>query len=315
MRLKVILKKVNSSDEKGYLRISVRENNKTSLKSIPLLPIEQKYWNPTKQVVKSTFADYRRYNKIIEETIENLKSNKNLKEDGIKTNLLFLETCGKIIDSDYAKYSTKKRYINSIKSFSQFIKYKFKKDDIQISSLTPELFEHFASFRKNQDNGGDNDIKYTISIIKSFIRKMDKRYEINLPNNFYNKIISIKSVEKKKKILSIDNFQKILNSSQLENNKYENARQIFLFSVFSNGLRFSDTATLRYCDFEVSNFNGKMEIRFIKTMRKTRKQINTLVNFKSILILAKFLPKDILDTTDLLKLNHFIGAKQMVRGN
>ena len=133
---------------------------------------------------------------------------------------MFLETCGKIIDSDYSKYSTKKRYINSIKSFSQFILYKFNKDDIQISSLTPELFEHFASFRKNQDNGGDHDIKYTISIIKSFIRKMDKRYEINLPNNFYNKIISIKSVEKKKKILSIDNFQKILNSSQLENNKY-----------------------------------------------------------------------------------------------
>lgn len=314
MRLKVILKKVKSSDDKGYLRISLRENNKTSLKSIPLLPIEPKYWNPTKQVVKSTFGDYKWYNKIIEETIENLNANKNLKEDGIKTNLLFLETCGKIIDSDYAKYSTKKRYINSIKSFSQFILYKFNKDDIQISSLTPELFEHFASFRKNQDNGGDNDIKYTISIIKSFIRKMDKRYEINLPNNFYNKIISIKSVEKKKKILSIDNFQKILNSSELENNKYENARQIFLFSVFSNGLRFSDTATLRFCDFEVSNFNGKMEIRFIKTMRKTRKQINTLVNFKSILILAKFLPKDILDTTDLLKLNHFIGAKQMVRG-
>ena len=48
------------------------------------------------------------------------------------------------------------------------------------------------------------------------------------------------------------------NSSQLENNKYENARQIFLFSVFSNGLRFSDTATLRFCDFEVSNFNGKI---------------------------------------------------------
>ena len=314
MRLKVILKKVKSSDDKGYLRISLRENNKTSLKSIPLLPIEPKYWNPTKQVVKSTFGEYRNYNKIIEETIENLKANKNLKEDGIKTNLLFLETCGKIIDSDYTKYSTKKRYINSIKSFSQFILYKFNKDDIQISSLTPELFEHFASFRKNQDNGGDNDIKYTISVIKTFIRKMDKRYEINLPNNFYNKIISIKSVEKKKKILSIDNFQKILNSSELENNKYENARQIFLFSVFSNGLRFSDTATLRFCDFDVSNFNGKMEIRFLKTMRKTRKQINTLVNFKSILILAKFLPKEILDSADILKLNHFIGAKQMVKG-
>ena len=314
MRLKVILKKVNSSDEKGYLRISVRENNKTSLKSIPLLPIEQKYWNPTRQVVKSTFADYKRYNKIIEETIENLKSNKNLKEDGIKTSLLLIETFEKIIENDYKKLSTKMRYSFAIKSFNHFIKYKFNKDDIQISALTPDLFENFVSFRKNQDNCGDNNIKLIITIIKILIKKMEKRYEINLPNNFYNKIISIKNVEKKKKILSIDNFQKILNSSQLENNKNENARQIFLFSVFSNGLRFSDTATLRFCDFEVSNFNGKIEIRFIKTMRKTRKQINTLVNFKSILILAKFLPKDILDTTDLLKLNHFIGAKQMVRG-
>ncbi|MFM7092355.1 MAG: tyrosine-type recombinase/integrase, partial [Bacteroidota bacterium] len=279
---------------------------------IPLLPIEPKFWHPTNQKVKSTFGDYKYYNKIIEQTIEDLKAIKKFNEDGIKTNLLFLETCGKIIDSDYTKYSTKKRYINSIKSFSQFILYKFNKDDIQISSLTPELFEHFASFRKNQDNGGDNDIKYTISIIKSFIRKMDKRYEINLPNNFYNKIISIKSVEKKKKILSIDNFQKILNSPPLENKKIENARQIFLFSVFSNGLRFSDTATLRFCDFNVTNFKGKIEIRFLKTMKKTRKQINTLVNFKSILILAKFLPKDNLGLDDLLKLNHFMDAKQMV---
>jgi integrase len=314
MKLKVVLKKVKKEDEKGYLRISVRENNKTSLKSIPLLPIEPKYWHPTRQVVKSTFGEYRNYNKIIEQTVDDLKANKNFKEDGIKTNLLFLETCGKIIDTDYAKYSTKKRYINSIKSFSQFILYKFNKDDIQISSLTPELFEHFASFRKNQDNGGDNNIKFVISIMKILIKKLEKKYDINLPNNFYNKIISIKSVEKKKKILTPDNFQKILNSPPLENKKLENARQIFLFNAFANGLRFSDSCTLRFCDFEVSIFSGKIEIRFRKIMRKTRKQINTLVSFNSILILAKFLPKDILDATDLLKLNHFIGAKQMVKG-
>ena len=312
MRLKVILKKVNSSDEKGYLRISVRENNKTSLKSIPLLPIEQKYWNPTKQVVKSTFADYRRYNKIIEETIENLKSNKNLKEDGIKTSLLLIETFEKIIENDYKKLSTKMRYSFAIKSFNHFIKYKFNKDDIQISDLTPDLFDNFVSFRKNQDNGGDNNIKLIITIIKILIKKMEKRYDINLPNNFYNKIISIKSVEKKKKILPIDNLLKIFNYPTIENKKIENARQIFLFSVFSNGLRISDTSTLRFCDFEVSNYNGKIEIRFIKRMKKTRKQINTLQNFKAIQILAKFLPKDNLGLDDLLKLNNFMDAKQIV---
>jgi len=33
MKLKVVLKKVKKEDDKGYLRISVREKNKTSLKS------------------------------------------------------------------------------------------------------------------------------------------------------------------------------------------------------------------------------------------------------------------------------------------
>jgi integrase len=313
MKLKVVLKKVKKEDDKGYLRLSIRKDNKTSLKNIPLPPIDIKYWNSNKQVVRSSFGEYKLYNKTIEETIEEFKSARNLNDGGNTSKLFFLDTCSKIIKNDYKKFSTILRYDFAIKNFREFIKYKFNMDDIQVSSLTPELFENFATFRKNQANSGDNNIKYIISIIKILIRKLEKRYEINLPNNFYNKIISIKNVEKKKKILTIDNFQKILNDPPIENKKIENARQIFLFAVFSNGLRWSDTATLRFCDFEVSNFDGQIEIRFIKTMRKTRKQINTLINFKSILILAKFLPKDILDEEDLLKLDYFIGAKQMLK--
>jgi integrase len=314
MKLKVVLKKAKKEDEKAYLRLSIREDNKTFLKNIPLPPIEIKYWNPTKQVVKSLFSEYKLYNKTIEETIEEFKSERNSNDGGTNTKLFFLDTCSKIIKNDYKKVSTILRYDFAIKNFREFIKFKFNMDDIQVSSLTPELFENFATFRKNQANVGDNSIKYVISIIKILIRKLEKRYEINLPNNFYNKIISIKNVEKKKKILTIDNFQKILNYPPIENKKIENARQIFLFSVFCNGLRWSDTGTLRFCDFEVSNLDGQIEIRFIKTMRKTRKPINTLVNYKSILILAKFLPKDILDATDLLKVENFIGAKQMIKG-
>jgi len=313
MKLRVVLKKVNKEDEKGYLRLSIRNDNKTSLKNIPLPPIEIKYWNSTKQVVRSSFGDYKFYNKIIAETIEKFKSERNLNNGGTNSKLFFLDTCSKIINNDYKKYSTNIRYNFALKNFKEFIKYKFNMEDIQVSSLTPELFEDFATFSKNQANAGDNNIKFIITIIKTLIKKLEKRYEINLPNNFYNKIISIKSVEKKKKILTIDNFQKILNYPLIENKNIENARQIFLFSVFSNGLRWSDTATLRFCDFEVSNFDGQIEIRFIKTMRKTRKLINTLINFKSIIILAKFLPKDILEEEELGKIDYFISAKQMIK--
>jgi hypothetical protein len=54
-RLKVILKKVGKADDKVYLRVSIRENNKTSLKNIPLPPIELKFWHQDKQVVKSKY--------------------------------------------------------------------------------------------------------------------------------------------------------------------------------------------------------------------------------------------------------------------
>jgi hypothetical protein len=60
------------------------QNNKTSLKSIPLLPIEPKFWHPTNQKVKSTFGEYRNYNKIIEQTIDDLKANKKFNEDNSK---------------------------------------------------------------------------------------------------------------------------------------------------------------------------------------------------------------------------------------
>ena len=81
-KVKIILKKVSKEDDKGYLRVSVRENNKTSLISIPLPPIELKYWNGDKQVVKSTFPKYKMYNEKIEETLEEIRLKKN-EEDGV----------------------------------------------------------------------------------------------------------------------------------------------------------------------------------------------------------------------------------------
>ncbi len=61
-KVKVIIKKVSKDADKGYLRLSIRENNKTTIKNIKLPPIEIKFWNPLKQVVKSNFYQYKQYN-------------------------------------------------------------------------------------------------------------------------------------------------------------------------------------------------------------------------------------------------------------
>ena len=80
----------------------------------------------------------------------------------LKTKLLLIETCEKIIENDYKKLSTKMRYSFAIRNFSQFIQNKFKRDDIQISSLTPDLFENFASFRKNQVLNAANSMHFKL---------------------------------------------------------------------------------------------------------------------------------------------------------
>ena len=143
-KVKVVLKKVNKEDLKGYLRISIRENNKTIIKSIPLPPIEFKFWNEIKQVVKSTFPKYIYYNEEISKALKELNSD-NL-EVANTSKLYFISSCKKLIDDHYEKHSTKKRYKHIINSFEFFIKSIYKKDDIQISNINTSFFEEYVKY-------------------------------------------------------------------------------------------------------------------------------------------------------------------------
>lgn len=106
--VKVVLKKVTNQDEKAYIRISIRDNNKTSIKNIKLPPIEVKYWHPLRQVVKSTFPQYKFYNDEIARALEELKTTN---EVGLITSKLpFIESCKNLIETNYQKHSTKIRY-------------------------------------------------------------------------------------------------------------------------------------------------------------------------------------------------------------
>lgn len=308
-KVKVVLKKVNKEDLKGYLRISLRENNKTIIKSIPLPPIEFKFWNEIKQVVKSTFPKYIYYNEEISKALKELNSD-NL---GVAntSKLYFISSCKKLIDDHYEKHSTKKRYKHIINSFEFFIKSIYKKDDIQISNINTSFFEEYVKYINAQKTNGQNNIKMSISLIKTFLRKLEKSYELYLPPNFYEKIITLKTLPQKKKILSKDDFFKILNTT-MKNKKLEETRQIFLYQVFCSGLRFSDVCTLRFKDFIIDYNNGIPEIRFVKFQRKTRKLINTLVSFKGVKLLAYFLQVDSLNDEDNKKMQYYINSGMLL---
>jgi integrase len=302
--VKVIFKKVKSTDQIGYIRLSFRENGKTHIRNISLKPLPVNYWDAKKCRVSSKFSSYKEYNEKIELALEGFK---NTKEEIPQTNkLLFFDCCKDVLTHKNFKNSTKRKYVEHLAKFQNFLNAKGKKD-IYIDELTPNLFaEYFNSLPLN-----NNTLNFNIITIKGFLRNIEKIKDINLPANFYTKISSFKSVPKKPKLLIIDNFQKILNT-RMKDTEIENARLIFCFSVFCNGIRFSDVSTLRYKDFLISYNREIPEIRFSKLQRKSGRPINTLINFKCIKILSHFLPKTLLNEDELLKLNQFQVSDEIV---
>jgi integrase len=310
-KVKVILKKVHKEDVKGYLRLSIREDNKTSIKNLKLPPIEFKYWNPLKQVVKSTFQQYKFYNEEILSALDELKTSNEVRVTTSK--LLLIESCKDLIDKDYQKHSTKIRYKSILVSFENFIKFNYKKDDIPVNNLTPSFFDEYVKYITTQQIFGQNNIKLYISVIKTFLKKLEKSYDLNLTTNFYYKIIVLKKLPQKKKIIPKEDIFKILNT-EVKNKKLEETRLIFLFQILVSGLRFSDVCTLRFKDFSIDYNNGLPEIRFVKFQRKTRKIINTLVNFKAIKLLANFLPTNRLNDEEKNRLHYYLNSGNLLNG-
>ncbi len=309
-RARVVFKKVNKEDTSGYLRLSFREDNKTIIRNIKLPPIEMKYWNSLKQVVRSTFPQYKEYNEEIEKALEELKTNNEVRS--VPTSKLpLIASCEKLIENNYPKHSTKIRYKSVLLSFKNFIKFTYKKDDILVNNLNPSFFNEYINYITTQQKFGQNNIKLYISVLKTFLKKLEKTYEINLMPNFYDKIVVLKKLPQKKKILPKEDFFKILNTP-VKNKKLEETRQIFLFQVYAAGMRFSDVCTLRYKDFSIDYIKGLPEIRFIKFQRKTRKIINTLVSFRCIRILANFLPTNKLNEEEKNRLHYYVNSGNLI---
>jgi hypothetical protein len=75
-------------------------------------------------------------------------------------------------------------------------------DDIPINNLNPLFFDDYVNYVTRTQKSGQNNIKLSISVVKTFLKKIEISCDLNLPPNFYNKIVVLKNLPKKKKILS-----------------------------------------------------------------------------------------------------------------
>lgn len=302
-KIRTIFKKKHKEDKTGFIRISFRQDGKTKLLRIPNLPsIPENNWDFKNERVKSNHKDYKELNQIIEKSkLDFINSKEQNIDEKYKIN--FVEYCEKIIDNQYTKISTKKRFKSSLAYFQKFIRDSFKKSDIQISELNPTIFQNFYNY-SIQGELNPNSISQYISTIKMLLLKIEKNEDLDFPSGLLRKIPTPKKISRKRKVIAIDDFKKIL-SSKIDNSKLEEARLIFLFSSFTS-MRFSDVATLKMSNLFTINSNGKYEIRIKKVQKKTGGRINNLINYQSMMIIAKFLNKELLEKGDREILENYL---------
>ena len=97
---------------------------------LPAIP--ENYWNAKKERIKSGFNNYQELNQIIEKSKLDFLNQKEQKLDE-KNKIRFIEYSINIIDKQYVKISTKKKFLSSLRFFQRFLKETILVEDIPIS--------------------------------------------------------------------------------------------------------------------------------------------------------------------------------------
>jgi integrase len=302
-KVRIIFKKKHKEDNIGFIRISFRQDGKTKLLRIPNLPsIPQNHWDVKYDRIKSSHKDYKELNQTIEKSkLDFLNSKEQNVDEKYKIN--FVEYSKIIIDNQYVKISTKNRFKSSLFYFQKFLKETLKKSDIPISELSPNIFQNFYNY-SIQSELNPNSVSQYISTIKMLLLKIEKNEDLDFPSGLLRKIPTPKKISRKIKVIAVDDFKKIL-SSKFDNSKLEEARLVFLFLSFTS-MRFSDVSTLKMSNLFTINSNGKYEIRINKLQKKTGGRINNLINYQGMMVIAKFLNKDLLEKDHREKVENYL---------
>ena len=153
-------------------------------------------------------------------------------------------------------------------------------DDITVSVLK-DYMAHMGNILKN----GATTQRYSIMILAIMFKEAIK--EDIIPEYMYpfNKLTLKKDTEKRV-FLNKDQIEKLTNLELKEGKKADLWRDLFLFSIYAGGLRFSDVIELQY-----TNYNSE-EQRIKKVIRKTGRLHQFKIGKVAIDILNKYIKED-----------------------
>ena len=272
MTVKIIYRTVKKNDTRGYLKIRITQNRRTTIKSLGI-KILGTNWNDSKQVVTSREPNYKVINEKITETLKEL-STTDQPQLAIKTSTKYIIEYYDEIISNIPNLGTKKKNTSIRNKFKSYLD-SINLNDLEFSNLD---INHIQSFFKYMlENGYSNNTAIdSLKKFRQFINKAIKSglvyYTVNpftLDNNKRIRIKNIKALTEieVKKIMTTQFKEFRKKTSTLNRLTLDTTANIFLFQIFTQGIRIADIQLMRWNEFYVIDNNIIVEY----TQHKTKK--------------------------------------------
>ena len=272
--IKLILR-TNQKDQTGksplYIRIIKDRKTKFITAGIKL---KESDWDESKQRVKKSYPNSARMNAALAQKIADAEGQIADMERKVKTvSIKKLKEAikGKEVPN-FFEYSRKhcERIRNnvSISTYKNYHAYldKFEKwvgtKEVYFDDITVSLLMDYMSYLSNELKNGNTTQRYSIMILAIMFKEAIK--EDLIPEYMYPfSKLKLKKDPSRRQFLKKEQFEAIINYKLDEKSKASVYRDMFIFSIFAGGLRFSDVL-----EFQVKHFNEE-ERRIQKVIRKT----------------------------------------------
>lgn len=295
--IKLILR-TNQKDQTGKSPLYIRIIKDRKTKFITAgLKLKECDWDEAKQRVKKSYPNSARMNAALAQKIADAEGQVADMERKVKTvSIKKLKEAikGKEVPN-FFEYSRKhcERIKNnvSISTYKNYHAYldKFEKwlgtKEVYFDDITVSLLMDYMGYLSNELKNGNTTQRYSIMILAIMFKEAIK--EDLIPEYMYPfSKLKLKKDPSRRQFLKKEQFEAIINYKLDEKSKASVYRDMFIFSIFAGGLRFSDVL-----EFQVKHFNEE-ERRIQKVIRKTGRMHQFKIGQLALDIINKYKKKD-----------------------
>ena len=298
--IKLILR-THQADQTGHSPLYIRVIKDRKTKFITAgVKLKENEWDEVKQKVKKNHSNSARMNASLSQKIadaEGQLADLERKVKSVSINKIKEAIKGKEVPNffDYAykkceklkgnlAVSSHRAYYGCIKKFEDYLGTR----DVYFDDITVSVLMDYISDLSNVQKNSNTTQRQKIIILAIMFKEAIKE-DIIPPHMYPFSKIKLTRNSSSRSFLSKEQIQSLLNLNFAPGSISEIARDMFVFSIYAGGLRFSDVVDLQHKHFNVE------ESRIKKVIRKTSRLHQFKMGTVALNILAKYQKENALE--------------------